>query len=110
MLNVTSLATEGAVSKATVEQMASGALELSGAEVSIAVSGIAGPAGGTEEKPVGTVWIAVGLRGEDAKSFRVSIGGGRDRVRRLSAVAAMLLARGVIEKKSIDTDYIWNYI
>ncbi len=50
----------GAVSKETVEQMLRGQLELLGTDFGIAVSGIAGPSGGTEEKPVGTTWIAVG--------------------------------------------------
>ena len=57
------LATQGAVSKAVVIEMAEGALEKSGADYAIAVSGIAGPDGGSEEKPVGTVWLAWGTRG-----------------------------------------------
>jgi nicotinamide-nucleotide amidase len=56
------LATEGAVSEQVVKQMALGAMERSGAEYGLAVSGIAGPDGGTEEKPVGTVWLAWGSR------------------------------------------------
>lgn len=49
----------GAVSKQVVEQMAQGALHVLGCDYAIATSGIAGPGGGTEEKPVGTIWIAV---------------------------------------------------
>jgi nicotinamide-nucleotide amidase len=52
------LAQHGAVSEATVREMAQGALQYSHAQVSLSVSGIAGPAGGTPEKPVGTVWFA----------------------------------------------------
>jgi nicotinamide-nucleotide amidase len=52
------LARHGAVSEAVVEEMASGVLRLSGADMAVAVSGIAGPDGGTGEKPVGTVWCA----------------------------------------------------
>src|SRR6185437_2377157 len=52
------LADHGAVSEATVREMAHGALVASGAEMAIAVSGIAGPDGGTAEKPVGMVWFA----------------------------------------------------
>ena len=56
------LASEGAVSEAVVQQMALGAMERAGADYAIAVSGIAGPDGGSEEKPVGTVWLAWGGR------------------------------------------------
>jgi nicotinamide-nucleotide amidase len=52
----------GAVSEPTVREMATGALRATGADVSIAVSGIAGPDGGSAEKPVGTVWFCVGRR------------------------------------------------
>jgi nicotinamide-nucleotide amidase len=55
----------GAVSEPTVREMAAGALRVTGADVSIAVSGIAGPDGGSVEKPVGTVWICVGRRVTD---------------------------------------------
>lgn len=56
----TILEEKGAVSKETVEAMAKGALRVSGADLAIAVSGIAGPDGGSDDKPVGTVWIAWG--------------------------------------------------
>jgi len=53
------IAEYGAVSEAVVNAMASGALRNSAADISIAVTGVAGPAGGSEDKPVGTVWIGV---------------------------------------------------
>ena len=53
----------GAVSEPVVREMAEGALCLSGADISVAVSGVAGPDGGSEEKPVGTVWFAWSMRG-----------------------------------------------
>lgn len=56
------LTNEGAVSKSTVTQMVKGALELMKTDYAVAVSGIMGPDGGSSEKPVGTVWIAVGNR------------------------------------------------
>jgi nicotinamide-nucleotide amidase len=54
----------GAVSREVVEQMTTGALQLMGADIAISTSGIAGPDGGTAEKPVGTVWIAISTKKE----------------------------------------------
>lgn len=58
-VNAEDIATEGAVSETVVRQMAEGVRKLTGSTYAIATSGIAGPDGGTEEKPVGTVWMAV---------------------------------------------------
>ena len=62
------LASDGAVSEPVVRQMALGALQRAGADYAIAVSGIAGPDGGTPDKPVGTVWLAWGSR-DDLRSL-----------------------------------------
>ena len=76
-LGVTSrtLDLHGAVSEPTVREMAAGALRVSGADVSIAVSGIAGPDGGTAEKPVGTVWFCVARRVVQATVLRLTAAG-----------------------------------
>ncbi len=57
------LETHGAVSAEVVAEMANGALGLSAAEMAVAVSGVAGPSGGSEDKPVGTVWFAWAWKG-----------------------------------------------
>ena len=85
----------GAVSEATVREMANGALGAAGVEMAIAVSGIAGPDGGTVEKPLGTVWFAVATlqaRGPAAVSERCQFAGSRDDVRRQSVAYALRLA------------------
>jgi PncC family amidohydrolase len=58
------LQVQGAVSKETVQEMLEGVFKRTSADYAIAVSGIAGPAGGTAENPVGTVWAAIGERGK----------------------------------------------
>lgn len=60
-VNAQILLQDSAVSQAVVEQMVAGVLALSGADIAVAVSGVAGPTGGSLEKPVGTVWFAWGL-------------------------------------------------
>jgi nicotinamide-nucleotide amidase len=83
---------EGAVSKAVVEAMARGALERAGADRAVAVSGIAGPTGGTEEKPVGTVWFAWARREGDEVVFKTRLEhfqGDRDGIRRQTVGRAL---------------------
>lgn len=83
------LLTQGAVSQAVVEQMVKGALALSGADIAVAISGVAGPSGGTEEKPVGTVWFAWGLSNGiiDTKLFHFA--GDRAAIQQQSVIAAL---------------------
>jgi len=78
----------GAVSEPVVLAMAKGVLETVGADVSVAISGIAGPSGGTPEKPVGTVWIAWAWPdGTRAKMF--SFQGTRDQVKNQTVMSAI---------------------
>ena len=82
------IAQYGAVSEEVVSAMAHGAIERSNAYASIAISGIAGPDGGSAEKPVGTVWMAWGC-GLHVKTQRVIFSGNRSQVR-LQAVSHAL--------------------
>ena len=76
-----SLITEkGAVSAEVVEAMVEGALKVSGSDFALAVSGIAGPTGGTPEKPVGTVWCAVCRRGEKPHTWLLHAHGTRQMI------------------------------
>lgn len=78
----------GAVSQPVVEYMAAGALENSMAQWSIAVSGVAGPDGGTQARPVGTVWIAWARLDKAPEAQRCNFSGDRDAVRRASVEQA----------------------
>ena len=92
----------GAVSREVVEAMVSGAQEKSGAQFAVAVSGVAGPDGGSADKPVGTVWLAWGA-GRQLVSERRQFDGDRDQVRRQTVKAALegliQLAAGEIPKR-----------
>ena len=83
------IAAQGAVSQAVVETMVSGALAKSQAQVAAAVSGIAGPGGGSESKPVGTVWLAVGLRNQPPMARQEHFSGDREAIR-YAAIKALL--------------------
>lgn len=91
------LAIHGAVSDATVREMALGALDRIGGDVALAVSGIAGPDGGQPGKPVGTVWFGWAWRHGQAVHHRTRlkiIEGSREEVRRRSVITAL---NGVLE-------------
>jgi nicotinamide-nucleotide amidase len=88
---------DGAVSEACVREMAAGARVATGADWAIAISGVAGPTGGTEEKPVGTVWICVdGPSGTEAK--HVYWPGDREQVRRIAAFSALHLLQKTLTR------------
>ena len=91
------LAAHGAVSAETAEAMAAGARAALGVDVAVSVTGIAGPGGGTEEKPVGLVYLhAVGPDGE--LSRRLDFPGDRETIRLRAAVAALHLVRRLVTK------------
>ena len=100
MLGVKTLTLEnhGSVSEPVVEEMASGALNLSGADIAIAVSGVAGPDGGSDDKPVGTVWFAWAVR--DGGKVRTDTScqkfdGDRELIRELTVVYAL---QGIMDR------------
>lgn len=102
------LSTSGAVSEDAVKGMALGALSRSTAGISVAVSGIAGPDGGSADKPVGTVWIAAALRGGAPAARLFTFSGSRDMIRRRSAVAAMLFAEShLLGRDFLDSRTKW---
>jgi nicotinamide-nucleotide amidase len=102
------LEAQGAVSREAVAAMARGALEGSGAGISLAVSGIAGPDGATPDKPVGTVWMACRVRGGAEAAHLFWFSGGRDAVRRKTAVAGMLFAESALDgREFLDTLTKW---
>ncbi|MBD3821368.1 CinA family protein [Hydrogenovibrio sp. JE_KL2] len=91
----TTIMKKGAVSQECVEEMVLGALQQSHAKVAVACSGIAGPGGGTPDKPVGTVWISWAIQGHDkliSKEFHFD--GDRDAVRSQCTVEAL---KGVLD-------------
>lgn len=87
------LETHGAVSAPVAEAMARGVRERQGADVGVAITGIAGPDGGSAEKPIGTVWIAVD--GRDCRVRRYRFPGDRQTIRRHAVSAALELVRQV---------------
>ena len=88
----TLLAEHGAVSEAVVRAMAAGAQRRFGVAAALAVTGIAGPSGGTPEKPVGTVWVAA-RHGARARTLQRIFPGARDEIRARRAQAALDLLR-----------------
>lgn len=100
MLHVTweTLNTKGAVSQETVLEMARGAVQALGVDIAVSVSGIAGPGGGTVEKPVGTTWVGlVTPDGEWARHFIWD--GDREQNKRYSSDAALDLVLDYLEGK-----------
>lgn len=86
------LAQYGAVSPQTAKEMAEGIAGTSGADIGLATTGIAGPGGGTEEKPVGLVYIGISCKGK-TEVFEHHFSGGRQEVREAAAAEALQLLR-----------------
>jgi len=94
----------GAVSEQVVLEMAAGALKQAKADVAIAISGIAGPDGGTKEKPVGLVWMAWGFEG-DLRARRFFLPVGRKAFQRTAAAIAIDLVRREVLGLDTNVDY-----
>jgi nicotinamide-nucleotide amidase len=85
------LRAHGAVSEEVAAEMAEGALRVAGSDLAVAITGIAGPGGGSPEKPVGTVCFALARRGAEVFTHRRRLPGDRDRIRTLAAYVALRL-------------------
>jgi len=87
----------GAVSEEVVREMADGAIERSHAQVAVAVSGVAGPGGGSPEKPVGTVCFAWAVKDGQKRAETLHLGGDRESVRKQSVEHALNVVLEMIE-------------
>ena len=92
------LAKHGAVAETVVREMVEGALARSHAQVAVAVSGVAGPTGGTPEKPVGTVCFAWGMKDGAPRTETKHFAGGREAVRRKSVEHALKGVLGLLAR------------
>ncbi|WP_150912774.1 nicotinamide-nucleotide amidase [Marinobacter halotolerans] len=95
----TSLQDYGAVSEPVVREMVAGALATTGADVAVSISGIAGPDGGSKDKPVGTVWFAWGLSQTDTEAVVEHFSGDRDTVRRKAVLFALQGVQSYLENR-----------
>jgi nicotinamide-nucleotide amidase len=87
----------GAVSAQAAKEMAEGALIRSNADLALGITGIAGPDGGSPDKPVGTVWFGWATRGQPAETRQMRFDGDRDAVRRAAVAAALTRLIELIE-------------
>ena len=101
----------GAVSEECAKEMAEGILKVSGSDCALSITGIAGPSGGSEEKPVGMVWLGFAAKGRDPSCEITVHNMGRVSVRRKASVAALILASKYINGDALlDTVLKWQYI
>ena len=112
MLGVSSRTIEenGAVSSEAVHEMAYSAIEKSGADIAVSVSGIAGPGGGSEAKPVGTVWF--GIRDtEKFSEMKFLFKGSRKDIReKASETALLLVIKNILNRAGVDSIICCDYI
>ena len=100
-VNESTLLTHGAVSEETAREMAEGTLHSTPADLAVAVTGVAGPDGGTDAKPVGTVWLAWAWRNHETRTQLRRFSGDRENVRRAAVNAALA---GVLNILAPSTD------
>jgi nicotinamide-nucleotide amidase len=99
-VNTSDIEKYGAVSKEVVEQMAKGVLNLYKSDYAIATSGIAGPNGGTNEKPVGTTWIAVASKTKLISKLYI-FGDQRDRNIQRASLTALNMLQNLVNNKEM---------
>ena len=96
----------GAVSSEVAAAMAEGALRVADADIAVSITGIAGPGGGTEDKPVGTVWFGLARKGEPTLTKHRKLPWERDRIQTLAAYLALaMVGRAVLGQ---DLDVAWR--
>lgn len=102
-VSVDTLEHYGAVSEATVREMVEGALQHSRADIALAVSGIAGPGGGTPVKPVGTIWFAWGIKGDSSVASKYLLTGVRAEIRQQAVHIALQGVIDLLQKRTAIT-------
>lgn len=104
------LDSSGAVSRETAVEMALSVRNISGADFGISFTGIAGPGGGTEKTPVGTVWIGLSSMEGGEYAFPFTVSGSRERIRSKAVIIGFLLVEmSLKENKSLDSKRMWQY-
>ena len=96
-MDAAAIAAHGAVSGPVAAAMAAGALARSRADAVVAVTGVAGPGGGSAEKPVGMVWFGWARRGEAAQAERLVFTGDRAAVREATVAQAFALLQAMVD-------------